>query len=213
MRLFLVRHGQSVANVQRVLQHYHDPLTPQGKDQSARVAQYLKTKGLMKALYTSPLTRAMETASAIGAALGLKSQPRDGLAEINVGEAAGLSLEDWVNSNPVEGRRFYEEGLDFVWPGGESGRQLSVRATVAVDCLLERHQFDDDGIVVVSHGGPLSWIMAHLLGESWDFWPRHNFDNCSITEFLITPGESRPARLLSQNETAHLIGRVGVQTR
>ena len=100
MQLLLVRHGESVGNLTHILQGPDDPLTERGRRQAREIAAYLASRGDVRALYTSPLVRAYETAAIIGEALGLTPIPREALAEINVGEAAGLTLEEWAARSP-----------------------------------------------------------------------------------------------------------------
>ncbi len=59
-------------------------------------------------------------------------------------------------------------------------------------------------MVVVSHGGALAWIVGHLLQESRDTWPRHPFDNCSLTEVDIDVDDPHNATFMCRNEVGHL---------
>ena len=68
MRLLFVRHGQTVGNILRQLQDDHDPLTELGRRQAYEVAAHLATLETAEALYCSPLPRALDTATTIGAA-------------------------------------------------------------------------------------------------------------------------------------------------
>ncbi len=204
MRLLLVRHGESTGNVTRVLQGRDDPLTERGRRQARAIARHLAARGDVQAIYTSPLARAYETARIIGAAVGVEPEPREGFAEIDVGQAAGLTLEEWIARFPAEEERFQREGLDFVWPGGESGRQLAARTAAETDHIIDRHRNDAGAVVVVSHGGALAWIVGHLLQESRDTWPRHPFDNCSLTEVDIDVDDPHNATFMCHNEVGHL---------
>ena len=102
MRLLLVRHGQTVGNILRQLQDDHDPLTELGRQQAYGVAAHLATLEAAEALYCSPLPRAIDTATTIGAAIGLEPQPRPAWAEINVGRAAGHTFDGWREQFPDE---------------------------------------------------------------------------------------------------------------
>ena len=204
MRLILVRHGETDGNVSRRLQGADDPLTDRGRRQARELAAHLAGRGDVAALYASPYRRAFETASAVGAALGMQPEPREALVEIDVGEAAGYRFEEWAESFPDEAERFRREGVDYAWPGGESGRDLSARAEAEIRRILEAHGREDGTVVVVSHGGTLAWVVAHLLGEPDGEWPYSyaRLDNCSITEAEI-PADG-PARLVRTNEIGHL---------
>lgn len=205
MRLLLARHGQTTGNKDRRLQGAEDPLTSLGRRQAGELASHLAGRGDVTALYASPYVRARETARAVGRALGLEPVLRPGLAELNVGDAAGYRFDDWAAQFPEESERFRTGGVDYRWPGGESGRQLGERTACEVDHILREHGEDEGSVVVVSHGGALAWMLVYLLGESGDRWPSEhlNLDNCSITEVRVSHNSS-PAVLLRRNQTGHL---------
>ena len=206
MRLLLVRHGETEGNVRRRLQGSEDPLTERGRRQAAEIAAHLSGRHDVLALYASPYRRAFDTASAIGDALGTEPEPRAALAELDVGDAAGYRFEAWIEEFPEEAERFRLEGVDYRWPGGESGLDLSARAEREIGRILEAHRREAGAVVVVSHGGALAWIIAHLLGEPDGEWP-HSYtrlENCSITEAEIPPNGSGPAKFLYTNEVGHL---------
>lgn len=203
MQLLLVRHGESLGNLTRQLQHRDDPLTERGRRQAREVAAVLAQRPDVRALYASPLARAFETAGIIGAAIGLAPLPLEGLAEINVGEAAGYPFAEWVERDPVNARRFREEGIDFIWPGGESGLQLGTRTAATIDEIISAHHLDPGAVIIVSHGGALAWIVAHLLREPRTEWPRHQFHNCSLTEVTVDP-DQQAVTFVCRNAIDHL---------
>ena len=206
MRLLLVRHGETEGNVSRRLQGTEDPLTERGRRQARDLAAHLSGRSDVSALYASPYRRAFDTARAIGSALGLEPEPRPALAELDVGRAVGYLFEAWVEKFPEEAERFRTEGVDYSWPGGESGRDLAARTEEEIERILESHGREAGAVVLVSHGGALAWIIAHLLGEPDGEWP-HSYtrlDNCSITEAEIAPNGNRPATFLYTNEVGHL---------
>ena len=203
MQLLLVRHGESIGNVTRQLQHRTEPLTERGRRQARELAAFLAERPDLRVVYASPLNRAFETAEIIGAAIGLRPIPLDGLAEIDVGDAAGMTFDEWSERDPESAARWREEGLDFVWPGGESGRQLAARTAAEIDRIISVHRLDRAAVVVVSHGGALAWIIAHLLREPRDRWPDHQLLNCSLTEITVDPDE-QAVTFVCHNEVSHL---------
>lgn len=198
MQLLLVRHGETEGNVTQVMQGIDDQLTERGRRQARAIAKFLATRNDIHHLYTSPLVRAVETAQAVGAMLSIAPELRPGLAEINVGRAVGYTLSDWLARFPKAG------GVDYAFPDGESGRQLGMRVAAELDHIITTHRHEDGATIVISHGGALAWGVAHLLGEVYDSWPHHHFDNCSLTEIAIpaTPGE--PVVVVCHNEIGHL---------
>jgi broad specificity phosphatase PhoE len=203
MQLLLVRHGESAGNLSRQLQGREDPLTERGRRQAGELAAFLAERADLRALYASPLARAFETAEIIGAAIGFAPVPLEGLAEINVGEATGLTFDEWFGREPELAARFQEEGIDFVWPGGESGRELATRVAAEADAIISAHRLEQGAVVVVSHGGALGWFIDHLLHEPRERWPQHQLLNCSLTEITIDP-DAQAVTFVCLNEVGHL---------
>lgn len=199
-----MRHGETLGNVERRLQGADDPLTERGRRQARELAANLSGRRDIVALYASPFARALETARAIGGALGMEPEVREGLAEVNVGQASGHRFEEWAGQFPEEAEKFRTQGMDYTWPGGESGHDISARAATELDLILSENRNAQDAVVVVSHGGTLAWIISHLLQEPGDEWPHEHMrlDNCSITEAEVP--EDGLASFLYTNEIGHL---------
>ena len=206
MRLILVRHGQSLGNVEQRIQGADDPLTDFGRQQAAAAAGALAERGDVTHLYASNLDRALETASIIGKRVCLEPVPTPGLAEIDAGTAAGLIWSEWVAQDPERAARLERNQVSPFgqWDGGESGQDLADRVLASYDEIVTRHVGSEDVVALVSHGGPLAWIAARVHDDPLDIWPseRAGFHNCSISELDIDAnGESR---ILSWNVTDHL---------
>lgn len=189
MRLLLVRHGQSLANVEARIQGDDDPLTDTGRAQAEAAGALLADRGDVTHLYASPLARARETAMIIGKHVGVAPVFEPGLAEINAGLAVGLTWEEWEATYPEQAARIRSEDRTLAdrWEGGESGQEFADRIFTAYDHIVTQHRRTDDVVVVVSHGGPLAWISAKVHGDPLDVFPvsRGIFGNCSISELEI----------------------------
>lgn len=206
MKLLLVRHGETEGNVRRLLQGLDDPLTERGWRQAREIAAHLAGRDDLVAMYASPLVRTVQTARAIGEETGLEPVLREGLAELDIGEAEGLGFEEWAERFPERAERFREQGVDFVWPGGESGRQLGRRVAAEVDRIVEEHRRERGTVLIVSHGGALAWALAHLLGEPDDRWPGEHLglENCSLTEVEVPEDRDGQVTVVCKNEIGHL---------
>jgi probable phosphoglycerate mutase len=213
MRLILIRHGQSQGNLEARIQGHDDPLTDLGRTQARAAGEALARRGDITHLYASSLDRAVETALLIGEAIGLTPVRVPGLAEIDVGTAAGLRWTEWVARNPDVAARIEasERLLTDRWEGGESGQEFVDRVFAAYDEIVNRHLGTDDVVAAVSHGGPLAWISARLHGDPIDQWPseRGIFLNCSISELDVDADGH--GEVLALNRTDHLDGIVTAQ--
>lgn len=208
MRLFLIRHGQSRANVDAIIQGGDDPLTDLGRTQAHAAGKHLADRRGVTHLYASPMARARETAEIIGNYLDLKPSLEAGLAEIDPGTAVGMTWDEWTATNPelAERLRSNKRTLEDRWEGGESGQEFVDRIFASYDRIVTQHLGTDDVVAVVSHGGPLSWISARLHGDSLQAWPfgRSDFMNCSVTE--IDVDEDGVHTVCALNEVTHLEG-------
>lgn len=206
MLLLLVRHGQTVGNIEERIQGDDDPLTDFGRRQARTLAAHLAQRSGITHLYASPLIRALETATIIGEALDLEPVPVPGLAEINAGHAAGQLWHEWrlANAELAEIMARPDRPLTAGWAGGETGHQFGQRVIAAYDEIVTRHIGTQDVVVAVGHGGSLAWIAAKVFGDSLDLWPglRAGFLNCSISEVHIDErGVATPG---AWNQVAHL---------
>ena len=94
MRCYLVRHAQTVWNHENRIQGHADPpLSPLGLEQTKRLGEYFASRSI-GALYTSQLTRSVQTAHAIASQTGLTPMFEPALAEILLGIWEGLTPEE-----------------------------------------------------------------------------------------------------------------------
>lgn len=163
--LFLVRHGATAANERRpyVLQGkgVDLPLNENGQRQAAAVGRLLREFRIHH-VFSSPLQRAEQTASAIAAPHGLPVNAIDRLHECDVGEWEGLDWETIQQRHPEAARKFLDSPGDHPYLGGESYRNTLDRVLPAVSELLDRHV--GQNIVIVAHNVVNRVYLAHVLG-------------------------------------------------
>lgn len=164
LELVLVRHGQSEADLLKVIECNADfALTNTGLIQARRLAAGFADRDWnFSALYSSPLQRAQQTAALLSDALVLsvKTEPR--LAEKNVGVIAGLSREEADTRYPdPPGGRLPHQAM-----GGGTGESLlsfKFRVHEALWELRERH--GGERICVVAHGGVIDEALRLMLSS------------------------------------------------
>jgi broad specificity phosphatase PhoE len=193
MKLYLVRHGQSIGNKKGFVQGQKASvdlgLTELGQLQAQLVAERFAEAGIT-ALYTSPLPRSAETASYIGQACGLEPLSREWLKEVCYGILEGLSLAETATHCPGIFDPQWRLHNDI--PGGETRPDVYRRARMALQELLSGHS-GDDAICAVAHGEFLSKLIDVMLGVPEIGFPRYMVANSSVTEFAHYPPGSDDA--------------------
>jgi len=201
LRLLLVRHGESEANHERRMQGRLDsPLTQRGRRQAGAIATRIAAMRQLDALYASPLRRAFDTARAIAAATSVAPISLPALMETDIGQATGISWDDFAARWPQHASDIRRGTEHASWPDGESRRQLGERAAHVIDDIVARHP-EPCTIAVVSHGGTLRWVVAHLMAGTPLAHPDHRFDNCAVTEVVL--GHGAPL-IACANDATHL---------
>lgn len=200
--LLLVRHGATEANDIGYWQGWEDTaLTDIGLAQAHAVAQRIARDFAPRAVYSSSLRRAMQTAEPIARAAGCPLTPHDGLREIHFGQVSGLTIEQFRARFPGLWEAWTDKtNLDFQWPDGETRRAFFTRVWAAIDEILAAHP-GDQTVVVVGHGGSLRAALAYLLPDRFTNWWTYELRNTSLTVVDIAEGQAR-LRLL--NDCAHL---------
>jgi broad specificity phosphatase PhoE len=198
--LVLVRHGESEWTERGLLHggRRDSPLSPKGRRQAASVAERLKGEGFI-ALFSSPQGRAMQTAEILGEVLGLIPQPLDGLREYEFGWIEGKPKPPF---EPDGTGPFYLKPLInlSVWLTGERPGHFQRRVLDAVRELTDR--YPSGRILVVTHWGVLSLLMAALLDDNPKRWREYGgWAPCGITELH---GQNGKWKLIRMNEAEHL---------
>ncbi len=163
-RLFLVRHGETMANREyRYIGTRDDPLSELGENQAIQLAEALSVLKVA-AVYSSPLQRTFATALPIAARHSLEVQRVDDLRECDFGTWEGLTPAEIIARSPENARRLREWEQDPISapPGGESFETLQQRVAAAVERLALEDP--DQAIVLVSHVGPIKVLLSTALG-------------------------------------------------
>ncbi len=200
MRLIVVRHGETLYNIQNRITGQSDvPLSPLGERQAELVGAYLATEKI-DVVVASDLQRARATAQAIAHPHNLPVHDDADLREIAMGEWEGHNTQEITALFADSQVQWRTDAINYAIPGGgENLTQVHTRITRAIDRWYK--QYPDATIVWVTHGGTIGLLVCHMLGldisRRWQF--RH--DNASITEFSVKPER---VILVHLNETAHL---------
>lgn len=197
--ILLIRHGENDYVKARRLPGRKPGihLNKKGRAQARKVAKKL-SRAPIKAVYSSPLERAMETAAPIAEALGLEVITRQGLIETNVGKWQGKKVSKL--SQRKSWRKIQINPSRFRFPGGERIEESQHRFVEEIETLCAQHN-PEDMFVCVSHADPIKLAVAFYLGLPLDMFQRLSVSPASITALYI--GEFG-SRLLMLNYDASL---------
>ncbi|MEO5815821.1 MAG: histidine phosphatase family protein [Gemmatimonadaceae bacterium] len=163
LRLYLLRHGQTAMSRANVFcgRGLDPSLTDEGVAMAnAFAAAHRELK--WTAIYSSPLLRAVATATPLASVVGLTVELREELAEIDYGEWDGLTAG-------VVARKWHDEherwSADPAWnppTGGETAIALAQRMTNVIEEITGAHM--DGNVLVVSHKASIRVLLCALLG-------------------------------------------------
>ena len=178
MTLYLARHGETTWNLEGRLQgqRFGGELTALGRSQAEDLAALAPTLGLTR-LYSSPLDRALTTARLVSQATGLPATVHETLAEVDFGDAIGLTLSEVEVRWPGFTARREADRWRTPWPGGESYEALVARARGFLDAirpepegatLIVAHQTMNRALLVALGAATFEAVLAsrqpsHLL--------------------------------------------------
>jgi broad specificity phosphatase PhoE len=206
LRIYFVRHGENIANLTKEFSSHRVDysLTEKGIFQAQQTAGYF-TDHPIRAIYSSPLKRARETASIIAQPHGLTVNRLQDLSEVDVGdlELQPPTKENWDFHNSVM-VDWLQGNVNRSFPGGENQLQLSKRMRHALKRILE--QGDDGEVIAVTHGGFLYMTIFDIC-SGLDPSRLSDIHNCSITEVLLEHVDGRiNGELISWAGYGHLHG-------
>ncbi len=199
-RMLLLRHGQTELSVQRRYSGRGNPeLTELGRDQAAKAARYLASRGGIAAVISSPLGRAKETAAAAAEALGVPLTVDDDLIETDFGTWEGLTFSEASARDPQLHAQWLSD-TSVTPPEGESFDTVHHRVRRARNRIIA--EYGDATVLVVSHVTPIKTLLRLALDAGPSLLYRLHLDlaSLSIAEFY----SDGPASVRLVNETSYL---------
>jgi len=188
LQLILVRHGETEMNRKGAYCGWSDsPLTEKGLGHAQRVARKLENESL-HIIFSSDLPRTMKTADIIKEFHDIEHVTVKELREINFGMWEGLDYQEIIGQYPRESKYWQADWTGYTVPQGESLQQMYRRVTAAVDEVINR--FQDKNILLVTHGGCIRAILAHLIGGGLEDYWKYKVTHGCITRIEIVDGFS-----------------------
>jgi broad specificity phosphatase PhoE len=169
MRIYFVRHGQSEANVLRVISNRDAPhrLTDLGRQQAETLAHLLADVPLA-AIYSSPIVRAAETAQIVADFKSLPIEFTGALREPDCGIMEGRGDEAaWAEHDRVMQDWVFDRNFGSRIADGESYNDLRARFVPFIDRLMAEHGATDHILLLITHGS-LLYLMLPLVLDNID---------------------------------------------
>ena len=187
MELYIVRHGKTDWNKECKFQGAQDiPINEEGRAAAVKLSERLKDVSFDE-IFSSPLSRAYETACIISTgslSLSKGVLKNDLLKEISFGEGEGVPFDKWMNTD--DPRKYFFEAPDKYVPpkGGETFESGIERTAEFVHTVLEPYykKNPDARILIVAHGAILAALMCVLENRGVEhFWGNGLKGNCEET--------------------------------
>ena len=147
-----------------------------------------KPRPSIKAIYSSPLERAIETITPLAERLGLPVILRPALIETDVGEWQGQPLKRLRRLKVW--RLLQHTPSLFRFPGGETVLEGQQRIVSELEYLRQQHA-EDELVVCCGHSDPFKYLLAHYLGMPLDLFQRLSLDTGTVTALSIGEQGSR----------------------
>jgi probable phosphoglycerate mutase len=169
--------------------HLNDVGRKQAEQLAGRLAQLP-----LKAIYSSPLERCLETAAAIATAHPLEVQQVKGMGEVRYGKWQGKKIKKLSKKPAWHNIQHYPSRFRF--PGGESLFEVQQRAVSAIEVLARKHE--GESFAIVSHADVIKLALAHYLGMHIDLFQRLAIAPASVS--LVALPKSGLVRVLRVND-------------
>ncbi|MEK7442398.1 MAG: MSMEG_4193 family putative phosphomutase [Chloroflexota bacterium] len=177
-QLLLIRHGENDYTRKGKLAGWTPGvhLNDVGQAQAQALAEKLAHTPI-KAIYSSPLERAIETALPLAKAKGLTIHKRSDVGEVRYGEWTGKSLKALARTKLWQVVQKQPSAMQF--PDGETLRDVQSRAVNEIEKIAAAHP--KDMVAIFSHGDIIKLVLAHYLGMPLDMFQRLAVNTASVS--------------------------------
>ena len=199
VNVILIRHGETDWNREQIFRGRIDvALNKVGLAQAGAVKESLKDVKI-NGIFSSPLSRAFQTARVLGESMGLDVEIEKGLIDIDFGQWQGLSHEQVKEKHKGLYETWLVEPHKAVFPDGESLEDVCKRSILALEKVIKKHP--GETLAIVSHRVLNKVILCAILGLKLSrFWYIRQ-DTCAINRFEYKDGNYYLTLL---NDTCHL---------
>lgn len=183
--IYLVRHGETLANRQGILQGWsNNPLDDTGEKQAAALVARAERVPLA-AIYTSDLIRTRQTAAPLAQARGIQPIVLPGLREVSFGKWDGHHLDEIQEKDPETLRDIFLKPAQVDLEAEEDLYASQKRGWKTFKGLVEKME-PDTSILCVSHGGLIRLLVCSLLDIPIDNMWKLSLYNTAFVQVVET---------------------------
>ena len=182
--ILLIRHGETAWNREKIFRGVYDiPLNENGRLQAGHLAKALAARSV-DAAYSSPLSRARETAQIVLEPHGIDAVVHEGLRDFDYGDWTGLAEDSVASKWPAEHARWMAEPHQVRPPGGDTLREVLDRAFACVEAITQEHV--GQTVALFAHRVVNKLLILGMLTLGPERFSFIRQDNCCVNEFERT---------------------------
>jgi len=199
MEIYIVRHGETVWNVNKMLQGSTDiELNENGRALAGETGENLESIHFDK-IYSSPLIRAYETACLIRGHRNIPIIRDERLRELCFGINEGKDFSKLLEDETDSFHYFFKQPELYQPPqGGETLEHICERAAEFMREVIEPQEKENERIMIVAHGALNKAIMCHIKQHGTDqFWSGGLQRNCNV---IIVDWDGREYHVIDETK-------------
>lgn len=202
MKIYIVRHGQTIWNEEGRMQGAKNSnLTEKGIEEAKKLHDHIRNINFDR-IYVSPLGRTLETMDHVKGSLDIPVTILDEIQEMNFGKFEGESLEELRKTYPDDMYNLWENPRGYINETGESYEELFARVGLGLEKIIQ-NKAREENVLVITHGVVISTILTILknkdMGEIWET-PVVKNTSLSIVEYT----KDRKFKILEEGNVDHL---------
>ena len=201
MLIYIVRHGLTEWNKLKKLQGAADvPLAKEGILLAEKTGEALRDVKF-DICFTSPLSRAKQTAEYVLGKRDVPIIPDKRIQEMSFGEFEGLCCREEGWNIPDPGFRNFFNAPEVYQPpkGGESFEEVRARLNNFLEELYQKEELQDKNVLLSTHGAALCGILSLMKGLPISgYWQQGVHKNCAVSIAEVKDGK---IEILQENVT------------
>jgi broad specificity phosphatase PhoE len=197
--ILLIRHGETAWNRGQIFRGVHDvPLNENGRDQARQLAHAAAWRKI-DAAYTSPLSRAVETAELVLDPHHIEATVHAGLIDFDYGDWTGIQAEQVAVKWPEAFAQWNSTPQELRVPGGDKLAEVFDKASACLKQIVEQHA--GQTVALFAHRVVNKLLALHVLGLGMERFGLIRQDNCCLNHFEWT---EHGYVIVCLNDTCHL---------